>query len=223
MQTGKGKTGRKKKEVREMKTNQEDQNQKVLNMERTKRTGKETDKKFTIKDIVYIGVFAAIISVCALITIPTPWGVPFTLHTFAVALSAYCMGKWKGSLATTIWMLIGLVGVPVYSGFTAGPAKLFGPTGGYIWSFILMTFCCGIALNKQKKWLTVVFSILGLAVCYICGMLQFMLIMHMGMAEAFFLTIAPYMVKDIVSIFAAYGIAIPIRKVMLQNQLEQAL
>lgn len=181
-------------------------------------SGKASEKKqtsaFSVKDIVYIGVFAAIISVCALISIQTPWGVPFTLHTFAIALAAYCLGKWKGTLATFIWVLIGLIGVPVYSGFTAGFAKLFGATGGYIWSFILMTFLCGVGLNKKKKWLTVLFSILGLLVCYVCGMIQFMLVMNMGFVESFFLTIAPYIIKDVVSILAAYGIAIPIRKAM---------
>lgn len=175
---------------------------------------KKQTRAFSVRDIVYIGVFAAITSVCALISIQTPWGVPFTLHTFAVALAAYCLGKWKGTLATFIWVLIGLVGVPVYSGFTAGPAKLFGATGGYIWSFILMTFLCGMGVSKKKKWLTLLFSILGLLVCYVCGMIQFMLVMNMGFVESFLMTIAPYIIKDVVSILAAYGIAIPIRKAM---------
>lgn len=183
-------------------------------MEQTVHNEQEQKSAFTLGDIVYIGVFAATISVCALISIQTPWGVPFTLHTFAVALAAYSMGKWKGSMATLIWVLVGLVGVPVFSGFTAGFAKLAGPTGGYIWSFILMTFLCGMHLNKHKKWLTILWSIAGLVVCYICGMLQFMLVMHMGFVEAFLMTIAPYIVKDVISLFAAYALSIPIRKAL---------
>lgn len=174
----------------------------------------QTKSYFSIGDIVYIGVFAATISVCALISIQTPWGVPFTLHTFAVSLAAYSLGKWKGSMASLIWVLVGLVGVPVFSGFTSGFAKLAGPTGGYIWSFILMTFLCGMQLDQHKKWLTILWSLAGLLVCYICGMLQFMLIMHMGIVESFLLTIAPYIVKDVISLFAAYALAIPIRKAL---------
>lgn len=188
-----------------------------LNVETGFQTNVNAKKKkpiFSVKDIVFIGVFAAIISVCALISIPTPWGVPYTLHTFAIALTAYCLGKWKGSLATVIWVLIGLVGVPVYSGFTAGFAKLFGATGGYIWSFIFMTFLCGLSFDKKKKWLTICFSILGLLVCYVCGMIQFMFVMNMGVAESFLMTIAPYIIKDVVSILAAYGISIPIKSAM---------
>jgi biotin transport system substrate-specific component len=151
---------------------------------RTKTEMKKQETAFSVKTIVFVGVFAAMISVCALISIQTPWGVPFTLHTFAIALTAYCLGKKKGTLATLVWVLIGLIGVPVYSNFTAGPAKLFGATGGYIWSFIFMTFLCGMGLGKQKKWLTILFSLLGLLVCYVCGMIQFMFVMHMGFAES---------------------------------------
>lgn len=192
-----------------------DKNQNNLNQ---RKLGQTTTSRFSVQTIVYIGLFAAIISVCALIAIPTPWGVSFTLHTFAVALTAFCLGKWKGALTTFIYVMIGLVGVPVYSGFTAGPAKLFGITGGYIWSFIIMTFICGIGIETKKKWSTVLFSILGLLVCYICGMLQFMLITKMGFIASLMATIVPYVAKDVVSILAAYGLAIPIRKVMKLEQ-----
>ena len=181
----------------------------------------KTSKKgtaFSVRTIVYIGLFAAITSVCALISFQTPWGVSFTLHTFAVALSAFCLGKWKGTLTTFIYVLIGFIGVPVYSNFTAGPAKLFGITGGYIWSFILMTFLCGVGIETKKKWSTMLFSILGLIVCYICGMAQFMLITKLGFGESFMMTIAPYVMKDVVSIFAAYGLSIPMKKAMHLNE-----
>ena len=81
-----------------------------------------------------------------------------------------------------------------------------------------MTFLCGVGIETKKKWSTMLFSILGLIVCYICGMAQFMLITKLGLGESFMMTIAPYVMKDVVSIFAAYGLSIPMKKAMHLNE-----
>ena len=73
---------------------------------------------FTTKGIVMIGVFAAVTAVLAQVSIPTPWGIPITLQTFAVALAGYCLGKYKGMMSVLIYILLGLTGLPVFAGFT---------------------------------------------------------------------------------------------------------
>lgn len=171
-------------------------------------------QSFTTKNIVMIGLFAAIIAVLAQVSIPTPWGIPITLQTFAVALTGYCLGKAKGTLAAFIYILIGLVGVPVYANFGAGPAKLLGVTGGYIYGFLFLAFACGLEDTLKKKWVSILFGILGLALCHICGSVQFAFVSGRTFAEAFLFASLPYLLKDVVSIVAAYGLAIPIRKVM---------
>lgn len=169
---------------------------------------------FTVKDIVFIGVFAAVTAVLAQVSIPTPWGIPITLQTFAVALTGYCMGKWKGTLSTFIYVLLGFIGVPVYAGLGAGPAKLFGLTGGFIWGFLFLAFACGLEDTIKKKWAAILFGILGLAVCHVCGLIQFALISGRTFGEAFLLATAPYLLKDVISVVAAFWLAIPIRKAM---------
>ena len=105
------------------------------------------NKNISIRTICFVGMFAAITSVLSIITIPTPWGVPFTLQTFAIALSGYVLGKIYGTFATLIYIILGLIGVPVYAGMSAGAGVLAGPTGGYLWGFIIMTFFCGLAAD----------------------------------------------------------------------------
>lgn len=173
---------------------------------------KEKEQKLTTKTVVMIGVFAAIIAVLAQVSIPTPWGIPITLQTFAVALTGYCLGKYKGTMAVFIYILLGLVGVPVFTGFTAGFAKLFSVTGGYIWGFLFMVFACGLEDTIKKKWLSILFGILGLMICHIFGALQFAWVMNRNFAEAFLTASVPYLMKDIASVVVAYGLAIPIRK-----------
>ena len=96
-------------------------------------------------------MFAAITSILSIVTIPTPIGVPFTLQTFAMALCGLVLGKKYGTLSTVLYVLLGLVGVPVYAGMTAGPGVLFGVTGGYIFGFILMTFFCGVGIQFEGR------------------------------------------------------------------------
>lgn len=174
----------------------------------------EQKQVITTKNIVMTGLFAAIIAVLAQIAIPTPWGIPITLQTFAVALTGYCLGKAKGTLATFIYILIGLAGVPVYAGFGAGPAKLLGVTGGYIYGFLFLAFACGLEDTFKKKWISIVFGILGLVLCHSCGSVQFAFVSGRTFLEAFLYASVPYLLKDVVSVVAAYGLAIPIRKAM---------
>ncbi len=83
------------------------------------------------KDLAVVGLGTAIVTVCAWISIPIGT-VPFTLQTFAVAAVGGLLGWKRGSLSVLAYLLLGLVGVPVFAGFKAGLAALMGPTGGYI-------------------------------------------------------------------------------------------
>ena len=93
--------------------------------------------------IVLVGVFAAVLAVLSQISIPLPSGIPVTLQTFAVALCGYALGWKRGLLATAVYVALGLVGLPVFSGFSGGLGKLAGPTGGYILGFLAIAGLAG--------------------------------------------------------------------------------
>ena len=176
---------------------------------------KKKESIFTTRSIVMVGVFAAILAVLSQVSIQTPWQIPVTLQTFAVALTGYVLGKWRGTLSVFVYILLGLAGVPVYAGFTAGLGKLAGVTGGYIIGFLFLAFGCGMYESIRYKWLAILTGILGLMICHCCGFLQFAFVSDNSILQAFLLASLPYLLKDVVSVAVAYGLAIPIRRTIL--------
>ena len=174
--------------------------------------------KISVRAICFIGMFTAITAILSIATIPTPWGVPFTLQTFAMALSGLVLGKKYGTISTVLYVLLGLIGVPVYAGMSAGPGVLVGVTGGYIFGFVLMTFFCGLGIEFEGKkngvFFTMLFSIIGLACCHILGIIQLKVVAQMGWGAAAMAGTVPYLVKDILSVVAAYLVAIAVRKAL---------
>ena len=101
---------------------------------------------------IYAGLFAAVLAVLSQLAIPMPGAVPLTLQTFGVALCAYVLGWKLGTLSYLIYFLLGLAGVPVFSNFTGGISKLFGPTGGFLLGFFLLSFGCGIFTHYRRTY-----------------------------------------------------------------------
>ena len=95
-----------------------------------------TAARFSAKDMAYIAVFTALLAVCSWIAIPMPWGVAYTLQTLGVFLAVGVLGGKRGTLAVVVYLLLGAMGVPVFSGFQGGTAALLGTTGGYIAGFL---------------------------------------------------------------------------------------
>ena len=124
---------------------------------------KKTNSKIT--DMVYIGLSAAIIAVCSWISIPLT--VPSTLQTMGVVLISGLFGAKRGTLSTLLYILIGAIGVPVFSGFKSGFGVLLGSTGGYIIGFIFTALIVGIVSDKTNKlWALILSMVVGILVCY---------------------------------------------------------
>ena len=180
--------------------------------------------KLNVRTICMIALLTAVTSVLSIMQIPTPWGVPFTLQTAAMALSGYLLGEKYGTVSTILYVLLGTIGVPVSAGMSAGPGVLFDATGGYSFGFIFMTLLCGIGRAHMKKgaagvvWL-VVFSALGLAACHILGIIQFKFVAKMTWANAALVGSVPYLLKDIASMIGAYIVAVAIRQALKSTSL----
>lgn len=180
-------------------------------------------KHKTILSMVQIAMFAAVLAVLSQISIPLPSGVPITLQTFAVALTAYALGWKRGMLSVGIYLALGAVGIPVFAGFTGGVAKFVSVTGGYLWGFLPMALLCGLAIGIwQQQWRgrigAIFFSIAGLCARHIPGVLQFALVSGSTPLHAFLLASAPYLVKDVISLILAFALAIAIRRALQRQQ-----
>lgn len=170
----------------------------------------ENMRKINTRHIVLTGVVAAIIAVLSQISIPMPSGVPVTLQTFAIAFCGFFLGAKLSVVAVGVYIMLGAVGVPVFSNFGGGVGVLVAVTGGFIWGFLPMAFMCGI--KTESKWLSVLFGIIGLLICHLCGVLQFSAVSLNGFIYSVTTVSLPYMIKDIVSVAAAYFVALKVRE-----------
>lgn len=112
------------------------------------------------REIVLIGMFAAVLTVISQISLPMPTGVPITIQLFGIALVGAVLGWKMGFLATVVYILIGAVGLPVFSNFQGGFAVLAGMTGGYILGWPVMALLSGIRPTWKSKTLNLAVMIL---------------------------------------------------------------
>ncbi|MCF0132666.1 MAG: biotin transporter BioY [Blautia sp.] len=171
------------------------------------------------KDIVLIGMFAVIMAICSWISIPT--AVPFTLQTMGVFLAVGVLGGKRGSMTVLIYILLGLVGVPVFHGFTGGPGILFGNTGGYIIGFLgsalVMWLVEKVAGGRLGKWVRILSMLAGLCVCYTFGTIWFVFVYTRNVGTVGLMTVLgwcvfPFIIPDLIKIMLAF---------MLSNRLRQ--
>lgn len=177
---------------------------------------KEYNVKATTRNIVYVGMFAAVMAVLSQVSIPMPSGVPITLQTFAMALTGVVLGWKMGVTATLVYILLGAFGVPVFTGFTGGFAKLTGYTGGFIYGFLTLTLLCGVGICMKNRILGIVVGVLGLEICHLCGTVQYAFLSQNSFWPAFLLVSVPYQIKDVISVVLAFVLGGIIRKQLLK-------
>jgi biotin transport system substrate-specific component len=117
-----------------------------------------------IRDMALCGLFAALLAICAWISIPLgPGGLSISLQTFGVFLTLGLLGGKRGTVTIAIYLLLGAVGAPVFSGFRGGLGVLLGLSGGYLFGFLLMGLIYCLIPKKIPAML------IGLFACYVCG------------------------------------------------------
>ena len=161
--------------------------------------------------ITFTALFAALIAVCAQLTVAMPSGVAFTMQTFAVALCGYLLGPAWGAAAVLVYLLLGAVGAPVFSAFHGGFHVLVGKTGGYLLGFLPMAALCGLAARGRGRVLRWFWGLPGLLICHLCGTLQNMLLAGGGFWALLMVYSVPYLLKDILSVAAAALLAARLR------------
>lgn len=144
-------------------------------------------------------LFAALTAICAWISIPMG-DIAFTMQTFAVLLTLGLLGGKWGSVSIGIYLCLGAVGLPVFSGFQGGLGVLLGATGGYIWGF----FLSGLVYWSLEKLCKPVAMTAVLLVCYLCGSLWYAV--YAGGASVWAVVlkcVVPYLIPDAVKLALA--------------------
>lgn len=163
-----------------------------------------------------IAMMTAITGVMAQLSIPIG-PVPITLSVVSVYLSAIILGSRLGTISMIIYVLIGATGIPVFANFRGGLQVLFGPTGGYLFGYILAAYLIGklfemtedSKLNQYSRF--ILFSFIGLAVIYTLGVIQLKYVLDFTWSKAYLTGVAPFILFDLIKIFIAGIITIPVR------------
>lgn len=172
-----------------------------------------------VKDLVLVSLFAAMMCLFSIISIPLPTPVPFTLQTFGVAITGGLLGGYLGAMAIIIYILLGAIGLPVFSGMKGGIQVLVGPTGGYIFGFILSAFIIGIGMkhvvhkqaNPTVKLITMFLTMsLGLIISYTIGTIQLKYVTNLPWPGAITAGVLPFFALDLIktslSTMVVYGV-----------------
>ena len=154
------------------------------------------------RNMVRSSLFAGAMAVCAWLAVPIS-DIGFTMQTFGVFLALGLLGGKWGTVSIGLYLLLGLVGLPVFSGFRGGPGVLLGVTGGYLWGFLLSGFVYW-ALERFGK---LPGMICGLIACYACGTLWFLQYSGGGWALVLLRCVVPYLIPDGIKIGLAWSLS----------------
>lgn len=174
-------------------------------------------KQFTVFSMVQIAVCVALLCVSAFISIPIPFStVPITLQTFMVILVALLLKPSYAAIAQGIYTLLGIVGLPVFSGGTSGLGHIFTPGGGFIVGFIAASFLVSFAKGKNENIVRyiIVAIVVGIPVVDAFGIVFYSIFAGVDLLTSTALMVLPYLVLDIVKCVAAAVIAIVLNKAL---------
>lgn len=168
----------------------------------------------SLKSMTYISIMSIIIAVCAWLTIPS--AVPFTMQTFGIFFALLYLGGKRGTLAILLYLLLGAVGLPLFSGFSGGIGHLFGLTGGYISGFVLTGIIYTVfehIFGKSKK-ISVLSLVLGLLACYIFGTIWFFIYKgNVSFLYALTICVFPFIIPDLLKLSLAVIVSEKLKKV----------
>lgn len=168
-----------------------------------------------LRAMLTAALFSAIIAVSGYISIPLPFSpVPISLQTLAVLLCGLLLTPQYAFLASGLWLLMGTIGLPVFANGTSGIGIVFGPTGGYIFGFVIAAVVISLLRGRDAN--TVRFYLAAFVgnflIIYPLGIIGLMLIAKLPLEAAIVNGMLPFIIGDIVKIVAAVSIGLALNK-----------
>lgn len=174
------------------------------------------------KEITLIGLMAAVTCIAGPLSLALPFSpVPISLTNLAIYFSVYILGMRRGTISYLVYLLLGLVGLPVFSAFTSGPSKLFGPTGGYLIGFIFMALISGYCIDRWNGQIVISFlgMVAGTVVTYGFGTVWLAYQSDLSFGEALAFGVFPFVVVDlakmVLSLLVGSQVRVRVRKAAL--------
>lgn len=161
-------------------------------------------KKMQTIELVLTALMAAILCIVGPVTVPVGI-VPVTTIIVVLYLIVYILGTWRAALSCLIYLGIGMIGLPVFSGYSAGPAILLGPTGGYLIGYLLLIVCSGLFIERfRNRLLHLLGMLLGLLGCYLFGTLWLMFQADLTFLQALLTGVVPFLLFDLIKVAVAF-------------------
>lgn len=167
------------------------------------------------KNLTLIGLMTSVICILGPISIPLPISpVPITLGNLAIFLTVYVLGMKRGFISYAVYFLLGLVGLPVFSGFSGGMGKVAGPTGGYMIGFFFMALIAGFFIDRWpgKKSIAAAGMAAGMLVCYLFGTVWLAWQLGVSFVSGLGIGVLPYLPGDAAKIIMALILGPILRK-----------
>lgn len=162
-----------------------------------------------------IGLMTAIICILAPFSIILPFSpIPLSLGTLAIYFCVIVLGMKRGTISVILYILLGTAGLPVFTGFTGGAGKAFGPTGGYLLGYIFMALICGFFIDRfsNRKLLCIIGMLLGTAACYAFGTLWLSYQASMTVPQALLSAVVPFLPGDMIKLAIAMVVGFQVRR-----------
>lgn len=171
------------------------------------------------QELTRIAVFAAITACLAQIIIPLPFTPIFvSMGILAVYLTGAILTPKQAFLAQLVYILLGAVGMPVFGGFKGGIGVLFGPTGGYLYTYPIMAWITSFTIEKfsdakpiYQKCSFVLGLLLAMIICHSAGVVWLAYLNGITIYQAFLAASAPFLLPDFLKIAVAVMVGIPVR------------
>ncbi|WP_279160104.1 biotin transporter BioY [Thomasclavelia cocleata] len=165
-----------------------------------------------IKNMCYCSMFACIVALLAQIKIDLPGLVPITLQTLGIYIIACSLTPKLAVITTIVYVIMGSIGLPVFTGFRGGLSSLLGPTGGYIFSFPITSLIISIIINNKNSIIRkIIAMIVGTAVCYLIGTIWFIYVTNNTIITALTVCVIPFIFGDIIKIAIASTLSAKIK------------
>ncbi len=154
-----------------------------------------------IRHLAYAAEFAALIGLASFFVIPIG-PVPITLQVLLIAFAGLFLGSRTAVLAVALYLLAGLVGLPIFAGGKAGLGVLLGPSGGYLVGFLFLAFIAGLA-RKGGFVVSLLVLVAALAACHACGIVGMSLTLNKTLVQAAHMDLV-FVPADLVKVGLAY-------------------
>lgn len=172
------------------------------------------------RSLVLAALCAALIGVLAQVAVPVPFSpVPFTGQMLGVFLTGAVLGRKLGVISVLTYVLLGVLGLPVFARGMSGVSVLLGPSGGYLVGFVAGVYVLGFVVERgtegERGYLrSAAGMLLCLIITYLFGLVQLSLVMNLSFKEALLVGAVPFIPVDVVKALLAARLAVPVRKAL---------